>query len=306
VLAARTLRDPKERIATLLVAPFMNCGAKLPVFAMIIAAFFPGSQATMMFIFTLLSWFFALFAAKLIRATVLRGPKTPFVMELPPYRAPTIKGMAIHTWERTWQYIKKAGTVILGVSILVWAAMSFPGLDDERAGYYDKTREGLKTELLSSPETNRHVINERLITLEKEKQAETLKGTVAGRLGVAMEFFTSKIGFDYRTNIALLGGFAAKEVIVSTLGTAYSLGAEESGTNSLPERLRQDPAWNPLAAFTFVLFTMLYIPCLVTIVSIARETSWSWAAFSMVFNLVTAYTISFIVYQSGSALGIGV
>jgi ferrous iron transport protein B len=374
VLAARTLRDPKERIATLLVAPFMNCGAKLPVFAIIIAAFFPSNQAAMMFVFTLLSWFFALFAAKLIRSTVLRGPKTPFVMELPPYRAPTIKGMVIHTWERTWQYIRKAGTVILGVSILLWAAMSFPGLDAERDSYYTGMREGLVMEMLSSPEINKFVsdrdalnklnkiissrekehnktgqtsivssksdlvmiadaaikinngaalkdienddyincarsylfYNERLTTLEKERQAETLKGTVAGRLGNAMEIFTRKIGFDYRTNVALLGGLAAKEVIVSTLGTAYSLGAEKSGTGSLPERLRQDPAWSPLAAFTFVLFTMLYIPCLVTIVSIARETSWSWAAFSMCFNLFTAYTISFIVYQTGHALGIGI
>jgi ferrous iron transport protein B len=367
VLAARTLRDPKERIATLLVAPFMNCGAKLPVFAMIIAAFFPANQASMMFVFTLLSWFFALFAAKLIRSTVLRGPKTPFVMELPPYRAPTVKGMVIHTWERTWQYVRKAGTVILGVSILLWAAMSFPGLDAERTGYYAGMREGLVTELLSSPEINRFIkdrdelksldkivssggktlrvankndlmlvaeaavkINktdalkdvennaytkcargyidyrERVIVLERERQAETLKGTVAGRLGNALEIFTRKIGFDYRTNVALLGGIAAKEVIVSTLGTAYSLGAEGSGTRSLPERLRQDPAWSPLAAFTFVLFTMLYIPCFVTIVSIARETSWSWAVFSMCFNLFSAYTISFIVYQTGHALGVGI
>ncbi|MBN2123009.1 MAG: ferrous iron transport protein B, partial [Deltaproteobacteria bacterium] len=109
VLATRTLRDPKERIATLLVVPFMNCGAKLPLFGMLIAAFFSKNEARMLFVFTLLSWSFALFAAKIIRSSVLRGPKTPFVMELPPYRVPTLKGALIHTWERTWQYIKKAG-----------------------------------------------------------------------------------------------------------------------------------------------------------------------------------------------------
>jgi ferrous iron transport protein B len=374
VLATRTLRDPKERIATLLVVPFMNCGAKLPVFAMIIAAFFPANQAGMMFIFTLLSWSFALFSAKLIRSTVLRGPKTPFVMELPPYRAPTIKGMVIHTWERTWQYIRKAGSVILVVSIILWACMTYPGLNAGRQHYFEAQREGLASEMLAAPENEKFIKNsgdlneldnrvsalqkkdnraametsgpvksdlvliaeaavklkgsavldnrdiddysrcarnyldykERLLKLEREKQTETLKRTAAGRLGNALEFFTSKIGFDYRTNVALIGGFAAKEVIVSTLGTAYSLGDEGSEAGSLSEKLRQDPVWSPLAAFTFVLFMMLYVPCLITIVSIARESSWSWAAFSVCFNLFAAYTISFIVYQTGYALGIGV
>jgi ferrous iron transport protein B len=307
VLATRTLRDPKERIATLLVTPFMNCGAKLPVFAMIIAAFFPKNQAAMMFIFTLMSWFFALFAAKLLRSTVLRGPKTPFVMELPPYRAPTLKGMLIHTWERTWQYMRKAGTVILGVSIILWACMTFPALDAGRVSYYETKKEALTSDLLSAPETSKNEYKGRLYDLERERQAETLKGTIAGRLGNSLEFFSKKIGFDYRTNVALLGGLAAKEVILSTLGTAYSLSAEgPEAKYSLPEKLRRDPAWSPLAAFTLIIFTMLYVPCLVTIVSIARESSWKWAVFSMCFNLFVAYTISFIVYQTGYALGIGV
>lgn len=375
VLAARTLKDPRERIATLLVVPFMNCGAKLPVFAILIAAFFVDNQARMMFIFTLMSWFFALFAAKLLRSTVLRGPKTPFVMELPPYRAPTLKGIVIHTWERTWQYIKKAGTVILGVSIILWAAMTFPGLDEEQAADYEKREKALMTDLLSSPEAT-GLINDAddiralddmvalyrespdarketfqhpaksylepitkavismeegkgiaigkgdihaafaqkymgyknsLMTLEREKNAAMLKATVAGRIGRTLESITLKIGFDYRTNIALLGGVAAKEVIVSTLGTAYSLGEEgiEEGS-SLSNRLRRDSAWNPLVAFTLVLFTMLYVPCFVTLVCIARETSWLWAGFSACFNLAVAFFISFIVYQTGLALGIGV
>ena len=131
VLATRVLKDPKERIATLLVVPFMNCGAKLPVYAMLITAFFSKDKARIMFFLTLLSWAFALFAAKILRSTVLKGPKTPFVMELPPYRAPTIKGLLIHSWERTWHYIKKAGTVILAFSVILWAMMTFPGLSEE-------------------------------------------------------------------------------------------------------------------------------------------------------------------------------
>ena len=120
-MAARTLKSPRERLATLLTVPFMNCGAKLPVYALLVAAFFPRKQASIMLILTLISWMGALLVAKLLRSTVIRGEATPFVMELPPYRFPTLKGLWIHTWERTWQYMKKAGTVILGISILIWA-----------------------------------------------------------------------------------------------------------------------------------------------------------------------------------------
>ena len=373
VMATRTLRDPKERIATLLVVPFMNCGAKLPVFGIIIAAFFGKNEANMMFVFTIMSWFFALFGAKIIRSTVLRGPKTPFVMELPPYRAPTLKGVLIHGWERSWQYIKKAGTVILGISIILWTMMTFPGPDRAQIAYYDNQRESVRSSFLSLPETQVFLKDERALTefdrltdryqealaedglgmealkkaplfpvvravfslknekgglkgdpvylkvahaykayrerisrIHVEEQKSALQGTIAGRIGSALEAVSRYIGFDYRTNIALIGGFAAKEVIVSTLGTAYSLGETDSGEeHSLPERLREDPGWNPLIAFTLILFIMLYVPCFVTVISIARESSWKWAGFSILYNLVTAYLVSFIVYQTGSLLGLG-
>jgi ferrous iron transport protein B len=141
---------------------------------------------------------------------------------------------------------------------------------------------------------------------DADQRQETLTGTVAGRIGKTLEGITRYIGFDYRTNIALIGGFAAKEVIVSTLGTAYSLGdvdPEQSG--SLSQRLRHDPAWNPLRAFTLILFTMLYVPCFVTVISIRKESSTAWALFSIGFNLVTAFLFSMLIYQVGSALGIG-
>ena len=279
VLATRTLRDPKERIATLLVVPFMNCGAKLPIFALFIGAFFNQYQAQLLFILTLLSWAFALLAAKILRATVLRGPKTPFVMELPPYRAPTLQGLLIHTGERTWQYIKKAGTIILGLSILLWAGMTFPGLSTEEKDAFQMERQALVHSLLESAETRQWIKDtqdleqvdrfyegklhgqgegglrlllaqtahrlsrgvalspeaderlqsaarryldfrkERRETDLKEKQAH-LKATVAGTMGHALEGITWPLGFDYRVNIALVSGFAAKETILSTLGTA--------------------------------------------------------------------------------------
>jgi ferrous iron transport protein B len=374
VMATRTLRGPKERIATLLVVPFMNCGAKTPVFAMLIAAFFAGNKARMMFLLTLLSWFFALFAAKIIRSTLLRGPKTPFVMELPPYRLPTVKGLLIHTWERTWQYIKKAGTVILGISIILWAMMTFPGLPEEERQSFDDERLKVRASFLALPEVKGVIGDEQTLAdldtlfreyqrtgkedgllmetrndhpswpifksilsvkasrnardqdvtekkvalaylkLEQEmdaiyrrQQEARLEATVAGRIGRKLETVTRLIGFDYRTNVALVGGFAAKEVIVSTLGTAYSLGEvapDQSG--SLSERLQKEPHWTPLTAFTLILFTMLYVPCFVTVISIRRETSWGWAAFSMAFNLVAAYLVCLVAYQVGSSLGLGV
>jgi ferrous iron transport protein B len=375
VMATRTLRDPKERIATLLAVPFMNCGAKLPVFGMLIAAFFAKDRARMLFVFTLLSWTFALFSAKIIRSTILRGPKTPFVMELPPYRIPTGKGLIIHTWERTWQYIKKAGTVILGVSILLWAMMTFPGLSQDQRQIYEEQRIQNKASFLASPEVKRVIHSEKdLTTLEdildrykesrksrektaewienspffpvaaqivtlqgggnrqeespglyrpmasaylsyREKTAEidhneqeaALKGTIAGRIGRLFEGISGTIGFDYRTNIALIGGFIAKEVIVSSLGTAYSLGEVKSEEGiPLSNRLKTDPGWNPLVAFTLIIFIMLYVPCFITVISIKRESSWKWAFFSMGFNLVAAYLVSLAVYQVGLALGLGI
>jgi len=376
VMAARTLRDPKERIATLLVVPFMNCGAKLPIYAVLIAAFFSAHKARMLFILTLLSWAFALFAAKIIRSTVLTGPKTPFVMELPPYRMPTLRGLLIHTWERTWQYIKKAGTVILGISIILWVMMTFPEISPEKLRSFEDGRQKITKSFLASPDVKGLLKDEKALTdlselfdsydqaieekdmasireLEKKplfplvraavflenedfsehkigsaylnaaaryinyksdmmdtdisEQQTRLKGTIAGRIGKSLEAITGPLGFDYRTNIALVGGFAAKEVVVSTLGTAYSLGdvkPDEAG--SLSQRLKNEPNWDPLLAFTLIIFTMLYVPCFVTVVMIRRESSWKWAGFSIGFNLVVAYLVSLVVRQVGMLLGLGV
>jgi ferrous iron transport protein B len=376
VMATRTLRDPKERIATLLVVPFMSCGAKLPVYAMLIGAFFSKDRAQMMFILTLLSWAFALFAAKLIRSTLLRGPKTPFVMELPPYRMPTFRGLLIHTWERTWHYIKKAGTVILGISIILWVMMTFPGPSKEETISFENHRENATQYFLASPDIRGFVNNMKdltelnglynlfgqeeeennmastreleqsplftlvkaalflknarysthkfdsthlnaaaryinyrrnMIDIDIQEQQAALKKTIAGRIGQGLEIITRPLGFDYRTNIALVGGFAAKEVVISTLGTAYSLGEVDPGnTSSLSENLKKDPNWNPLQAFTLIIFTMLYVPCFVTVIMIKRESSWRWAGFSIVFNLVVAYLTALVIRQVGAALGLGI
>lgn len=266
VLATRTLRSPKEKLATILTAPFLTCGAKLPIFILLAGVFFPSHQAQALFGITLFGWVIALLVAKILRSTLIKGPATPFVMELPPYRFPTIRGMCIHAWERTWQYIKKAGTVILAISILLWAGMTFPMPDD--------------------PDL---------------PPADTLKYSVAGRLGTALEPVSEVAGFDWRSNIALIGGFAAKEVIVSALATAYSLSeAPETQSEGLQARLAKDPKWTLPRGLSHIIFVLLYAPCFVTVAAIRKETgSWNWALFSMGFNTVLAFALATLVFQGG-------
>ncbi len=294
VMAARTLRDPKARLATILTVPMMNCGAKLPVYALLIGAFFAAREAQMLFALTLISWGLALIAARILRWTVLKGETSPFVMELPPYRMPTLRGLLIHTWERTWQYIKKAGTVILGVSILMWALMSFPTLPDGRAAAWEG-----KAQAAAGKEARQQI--------EYQMAQDQLAYSVAGRLGQALHYLTEPLGFDWRTNVALVGGFAAKEVVVSTLGTAYSLGqVDPEETGGLSERLAKEPGWNPLKAFALMLFVMIYAPCFVTVAVIRNETGgWKWPLFAMAYTTAAAYVLALLVYQGGKLLGLG-
>lgn len=272
IMAARTLRDPRERYATILSVPFMNCGAKLPVYALLIAAFFSDHEGTMLFALTVISWTFAMFSAKLLRSTVLRGESTSFVLELPPYRLPSIRSLLIHMWDRTWLYIKKAGTIILMASVIMWALMTFPTLPEEQ---------------------------ENLLQGGELAQARLLH-SFAGRIGVAVETVTEPLmGFDWKTDVALLAGFAAKEIVVSTLGTAYSMGETGDKTSiSLSSRLAAEEGWNPAVALALIMFTMLYVPCIATIAVIKRETgSWGWASFAVLYTTGIAAVISTVVYQ---------
>ncbi len=272
IMAARTLRDPKERFATILSVPFMNCGAKLPIYALLTAAFFPARKGLVLFGMTLLSWIFAMLSAKILRSTVLKGESTSFVLELPPYRLPSLRSLVIHMWERTWLYLKKAGTVILLASILIWSLMTFPRAPVENI-------EGLP---------------------ENQAAQVHLAGSFAGKIGRFLERATLPLmGFDWKVDVALIGGFAAKEIVVSTLGTAYSMGevdAEESA--SLSERLAREKGWNPAMAVALLLFTMLYMPCVATVAVIKRETgSWKWAGFSILYTTAVATVTATAAYQ---------
>ncbi len=279
VMATRILRDEKDRLITMLVVPFMNCGAKLPVFAMLIAAFFPHARTRAMLGLWVLSWVVALICALILRKWVIKGEQTPFVMELPSYHIPMVKGVLRHSIERTWLYIKKAGTIILAVNLLVWAAMSFPKLPQEQA------------------------VNDLGQPLAAVELAEKELGySFAGRIGHALEPLSEWAGFDWRTNIALASGFAAKELIVSAMGTVYSISEQGEGEPfNLSQHLAESPQWGPVRAFALMVFVMLYAPCLATVAVIRRESnSWKWPAFSVFWSTFLAFVLAVVIYQLGN------
>ncbi|WP_243546687.1 ferrous iron transport protein B [Pseudodesulfovibrio tunisiensis] len=302
VMASRTLRSPREKLATLFVAPYMTCGAKVPVFLMLAAAFFPNQGAAVMVAITLGAWVMALIVARILRWTVIRGESTPFVMELPPYRMPTLAGVLIHTWERTWEYAKKAGTVILGISILLWALMTFPQLPEAEVAKFEAERAPIAAQIEAlgenPPESAIAPLEDKLSEITNREAEDALRNTFAGRIGTALEPVSELAGFNWRTNIALTGGFAAKEIIVSTLGTAYSLGdVDPEDAQPLSRRIAADPGFSKAGAIALIIFVMLYAPCFVTVVTMARESSWKWAMFSVFGSTGLAFGLAVAAFQ---------
>ena len=304
VMATRTLKSPKEKLATVLTLPLLACGAKVPVLILLAAAFFQGSAAGALLLTTLVGWIAALAVAKLLRSTLIKGEATPFVMELPPYRLPTVKGILIHTWERAYQYIKKAGTIILAISILLWGTMTFPVINQADTDRFEAERLELQQTLKQKNDQQEiNIVTAKLGIIDNREAQFKLKNSLAGRVGTFIEPVSRWAGFDWRSNIALLGGIAAKEVIVSTLGTSYSLGeVDPDETQGLSNRLKKDPGFSGLTAIALMVFVMLYSPCFVTVVAIAKESSWRWAAFSVIFNTVMAFTIAVFIFQIGLLL----
>lgn len=277
IMATRTLENQRDRLTTMLVIPLVSCGARLPIYTLIIPAFFPEQwRAPVLWIIYVIGLVLAVVCAKLLRSTLFKGESVPFVMELPPYRMPTLRGMMIHMWERAGLYLKKAGAVILGISVILWALTSFPkmGNPDPQA----------------TPE---------------ERQASELSYTVAGRVGHAMEPFIKPLGFDWRIGTAMIGAFAAKEVFVAQMGIVYSVGEADEGSVSLRDKLRTN--YSPLVGFCIMLFMLISAPCMATIAVTRRESnSWKWALFQLFGLTGMAYVMTFMVFQTGTILGIGV
>ena len=310
VMAARTLRSPRERLATIFTAPFTVCGAKTTAYVMLIAAFFPTHPTLAMFVVVMASWFFVLVVSRILRSTVISGPSTPFVMELPPYRLPTLRSVAIHTWDRVWQYVKKAGTVILGISILMWVLMTFPQLPRERAEEFASARTAAKTAVdqqvarqTLTAAAGEAMLQKKFAEIADDEGEAALRYSAAGRLGDAAESITRYAGFPWQANIALIGAFAAKEVFVSTLSTAYSMGdVDAEDAQSLSSRIAGDPQWTMPAVIAIMLFMLLYAPCMVTVAMIIREAGLRWALFSVFGSMAFAFALAVIVYQVGQRI----
>jgi len=302
IMATRAIEDKKDRFVTILVNPFISCGARLPVYSLLIGAFFSERIAgNVLFSLYLMGMIVAIIMAKIFRRFLFKGPAAPFVMELPPYRLPTIKGLFIHMWERGRLYLKKAGTIIFVGCVLVWFLSNFP-----RNPQYSR---------------NYHVLiqqaqgDERLITrLENEKASEKMGKSYAGKLGKIIAPIFRPLGFDdWRVSVSLVGGFVAKEIVVGTLGTLYSAGEvdeeSESLRHALQNQTRSDGSkiYSPLVAYALMVFVLLYIPCVATIAAIKRETnSWKWPMFTVFYTTLVAWVVTFIIYQGGRLLGLGV
>lgn len=287
IMATRTIESRRARMTTMLIIPLMSCSARLPIYALIIPAFFAGQmRAWVLWVVYLTGVTLAMLCAWLLRRTLFSGEGLPFLMELPPYRMPTLRSIARHVTERSWLYVRKAGTIILAISMLMWALATFPRLDPETIAQHNRTT----VEQLS----------------DREIATARLDHSLVGRIGHAMEPIVAPMGFDWKIGTALVGAFAAKEVFVAQLGIVYSVESpDETGAAHLRERLRAD--YSPLVGFCIMLFALIATPCMATVAVIRRESgSWGWAAFQFIGLTVLAWIVTVVVYQVGTLAGIGV
>ncbi len=300
IMATRTIEQRRDRLVTMMVTPLMSCGAKLPIYALIIPAFFPQAwYGRMLWIIYVIGIILAILSAKLLRSTLLKGEAIPFVMELPPYRLPTIKGVLLHTWERGRLYLKKAGTIILGVSILLWAMTTFPGLPDTLSSRYVQERQAVEMANLLDEEKALQLEN-----IDNQESQAALRHSVAGRIGTAMEPLLKPMGFDWRIGTALIGAFAAKEVFVAQMGIVYSVGEADEESETLRDKLKKN--YTPLVGFCIMLFCLISAPCMATIAVTKRESnSWGWALAQLGGLTTLAWVVTVLTFQIGRWLEIG-
>jgi len=297
IMATRTLKSPKERIATILAIPFVSCGGKLPIYVLLAGTFFPNNASTVVMLMYASGLVLSVLSTFFLRRTVLKGESMPFVMELPPYRMPTLKGVLWHVWEKTWSYIRKAGTIILAVSVLMWLITSYPkakGIEEFAAG----ARSSVTTE---QPGLGDAAIAARVEELVRQYQ---LEHSIAGRIGKIIEPVIAPIGFNWKIGVALLPGLSAKELVVSTLGVLYGAPVDDTSEGlSLRQSLREAPDWSPRIALALMVFILVMPPCFASLATIRAEAGNKWLAFQVVYSLVLAWLISFLVSMLGRAVG---
>ena len=282
IMATRTIEQPKDRLVTILVAPLMSCSARLPVYLLMIAALVPSetvpvaTKVGIMLLMYALGTFGAFFFAWLFKRTLLKGEPPLMIMELPPYHAPRLKDVALHMLERGWIFLRRAGTIILGISIVLWFLSTYPKLPDD-------------------------------VTAQ-----EQLAHSFAGRAGHAIEPVIKPLGFDWQIGIGLITSFAAREVFVSTMAVVFNTEANDEDTEPLRQALLAAkwpdgaPLFTPLVCFTLMIFYVFAMQCLSTVAIVKRETNgWKWPLFQLGYMTGTAWLLGLIVYQAGRALGFG-
>ncbi len=316
VMATRTIEGRRDRLITMLTLPMISCSARLPVYALVTAVVFAGAPrvfgllsagAVVLFSMYALSVCATLGAAAVLRRTVLRGPRLPLLLELPPYRRPVWSNVFLVTWRRTRKFLEDAGTVILTMTIILWALLTFPHSSDIETRY-DEARAGIL-----ATTTDAAAQEEQLAELEGRHAGEQLRYSIGGRAGRAIEPAIEPLGFDWRIGVGIIGAFAAREVFVSTLGIVFGIAEADEESVSLRESLQRaehadgSPLMTPLAGVSLMVFFVLACQCMSTIVVVRREAGgWGWPVFMFGYMSVLAYVASLAVYQVGSALGWGV
>lgn len=313
IMATRTLQSRNERLLTMLINPFMSCSARLPVYILIISAFFPGKEVTILFLVYSIGIGFAVLFALLFKKTIFREEEAPFVMELPPYRLPTMKTTIRNMWNKASQYVKKMGGIILVASVVIWALGYFPR-NSEIAEQFDiqiTSVQNQNADLTSINSLQRDSVISELIY---QKNSVLQQKSFIGQIGRFIEPVMAPLGFDWKMSVSLLAGIAAKEVVVSTMGVLFMAEAEpDNVSETLVSKLRNsrhtegvkkgENIFNPISAFSYLMFILLYFPCVAVVAAIKKESgTWKWAAFLVFYTTAIAWLVAFGVYQIGSQL----
>jgi ferrous iron transport protein B len=316
IMATRTIESRKDRLVTILVAPLMSCSARLPVYTLLIAACIPqkkvlgffGLQGMTMLSMYLLGIIVALLMAWLFKKTLLKGETPMLIMELPPYKRPLFKTVLQHMWDRSRMFLRRAGTVILGINILLWFLATYPKSAEIEQGFAAKRASVTQTQSTDPAKTDA------LAELDKEESGAKLRNSFAGHMGRAIEPVIAPLGFDWKMGIGVITSFAAREVFVSTMSTVYNVGNDDSdaGTKTLAQTLREQkhadgsPIYTTLLAVTLMVFYVFALQCASTVVVVRRETnSWKWPVFQWLYMGALAWILAFLTYQGGKLLGLG-
>ena len=309
IMATRTLESKKDRILTILMTPFMSCSARLPVYIVLAGSFFSDKAGTVIFGLYFSGIIIAILSGRLLRSVLFKGEEAPFIMELPPYRIPMFKSLMIHMWDRGKMFLKKMGGVILVGSIIIWVLSNFPKQISYSEDYDTKIR-SVKSEYAEkissagTQEVGSLTLQLSLILTEinHKQEQERIAKSYIGRMGKALEPFFLPIGIGWQPSVALVSGFVAKEVVVSTLGVLYGVGNQ--GGEALEKALKKS-GMTALSALSIMVFVLLYVPCFATVITIYREASAIWAGFNLIYTTMVAWSMSFLVYRAGMMLGSG-